>query len=150
MLISKQIEIDMGHRIPNHSSKCKNFHGHRYRIEVGVSGNLIQTPGDSGEGMVIDFGDLKKIMMEVIDKEFDHSFVMYDYDPYNDFFRDWKVTGDQKINFVNFIPTVENLVKHWFKLLQPKLLEKKIELKYVKAWETPSSTAEFSEEEFKL
>ena len=61
MLITKQIEIDMAHRVPNHKSKCHNLHGHRYKIEVGVDDKLITRKGSSSEGMVIDFGDLKDI-----------------------------------------------------------------------------------------
>lgn len=80
MLITKTIEIDMGHRVPNHKSKCRNLHGHRYSIEVGVDDILISAPGSSSEGMVMDFGDLKEVMMSVLDKGFDHGFVMYSRD----------------------------------------------------------------------
>ena len=77
MLITKFIEIDMGHRLPNHKSKCKYFHGHRYKIEVGVEGEIITTKGVSDEGMIIDFDDIKKALM-ILDKKFDHGFMMYD------------------------------------------------------------------------
>ena len=43
MLITKEIEIDAAHRVPNHKSKCRTFHGHRYRIEVGVDDKVIDT-----------------------------------------------------------------------------------------------------------
>lgn len=141
MLITKQIEIDMGHRVPNHKSKCRNLHGHRYRIEVGVDDKVITTKGSSSEGMVIDFGDLKEIMMEVIDKEYDHAFVWYDKDKLFKKFYLALANADQKIVIVNFIPTAENLAKHWFAILQPHLKKRKIKLKYVKVWETPNSTA---------
>jgi len=157
MLVTKEIEIDMGHRVPNHKSKCSNLHGHRYKIEAGVDDKVISTEGVSDEGMVIDFGDLKAIMMEVIDGGFDHGFVMYDKDPFRYFFdimqkgellkisEDTAVGDDkpQKILFVDFIPTAENLAKHWFELLEPRLRERQIKLKHVKVWETPTSTATY-------
>jgi len=142
MLITKKIEIDMGHRVPNHQSKCKNLHGHRYVIEVGVDGKIITETGSPAEGMVIDFGDLKEAMMNIIDKNFDHSFTLYQKDEFSTLFEELKMKG-QKINFVPFIPTAENLAKHWFELLRPKLSERKILIKFVRVWETPTSTATY-------
>lgn len=142
MLITKFIEIDMGHRVPNHKSKCRNLHGHRYKIEVGVDDKVISTPGSSDEGMVIDFSDLKQIMMEEIDAKFDHSFTMYDEDEFVIGFIALEEQG-QKINFVPFVPTAENLAKHWYEIIKPKLEERKIKIKHVRVWETPSSTATY-------
>lgn len=141
MLITKTIEIDMGHRVPNHKSKCKNLHGHRYKIEVGVDDKIINLPGHSSEGMVIDYGDLKEIMMKKISDEFDHGFAIYEDDPLAEDFLNYKKNNGMKIIFVEFIPTAENLAKHWFELLVLDLEEKNIKLKYVKVWETPNSTA---------
>ena len=143
--ISKTIGIDMGHRVPNHKSKCRNLHGHRYQIEVFVYDKVITTPGASDEGMVIDFGDLKQIMLEVIDNKYDHGFVMYKLDEFANQFSFLKTKNKQKIIFVDFIPTAENLAKHWFNELNVKLKEKKIMLKGVKVWETPTSTAYYEE-----
>lgn len=141
MLITKQIEIDMGHRVPNHKSKCRNLHGHRYVIEAGVDDKVIEKEGDSSEGMVIDFGDLKEIMMREIDGKFDHGFVMSKSDELGETFDSIKHEMDMKILFVPFVPTAENLAKHWFEILVEQLAVKGISLKYVKVWETPSSTA---------
>ena len=78
MLITKEIGIDMGHRVPNHKSKCRNPHGHRYTLEVTITAPLIDTDGASDEGMIFDFGDIKKHMMEKIHDVLDHGF-MYNY-----------------------------------------------------------------------
>ena len=142
MLVTKQIEIDMGHRVPNHKSKCRNLHGHRYKIEVGVDDLVNFIKGTSDEGMVIDFGDLKEIMMQEIDAKFDHGFVMYDEDSYADTFIIMKDMG-QKIIFVSFIPTAENLARYWYDLLANQLEARGISIKYVKVWETPTSTATY-------
>lgn len=145
MIITKEIEIDMGHRVPNHKSKCRNLHGHRYKIEVGVDDKVIATPGSSDEGMVIDFSDLKQIMMDEIDAKFDHGFVMYADDIFAEQFNKMKLNEGQKIIFVGFIPTAENLASHWYHLIKPRLAERKIKIHHVKIWETPSSTATYTE-----
>jgi 6-pyruvoyltetrahydropterin/6-carboxytetrahydropterin synthase len=145
MLITKTIEIDMGHRIPNHKSKCKNIHGHRYKIEVGVNDKLITKKGDSSEGMVIDFGDLKEIMITQIDNKFDHGFCIYEKDEFWIFFNQLRKEYDQKIIITDFIPTVENLSKHWYELIKPRLNDLGIKIKYIKVWETPTSTARYEE-----
>lgn len=144
--ITKFIEIDMGHRVPNHKSKCFNLHGHRYRIEAIVHDKVITTPGTSDEGMVIDFSDLKEILMEEIDAKYDHGFAMWDLDNFKGLFEKLKEEFNQKIIFLPFVPTAENLAKHWFKLIEPRLKERKIKLLGVKVWETPTSTALYKDE----
>lgn len=161
MTIEKEIEFDYGHRVPNHKSKCRNLHGHRGRVIAGVNGNTITEKGSSDEGMVIDFGDLKEALIEVVDKMFDHSFVMYKDDEFLSnlidlavYFDDTtaisleckmiKAKGNAGITrFVvsNFIPTAENFAEYIFNQLTQKLLEKQIKLDYVKFYETPTSCA---------
>ena len=80
MLISKEIEIDTSHRVFQHNSKCFSVHGHRYKIEVGVDDKIITVSGASDEGMVIDFSDLKQIMMEELDGGFDHGAIISEKD----------------------------------------------------------------------
>lgn len=147
MLITKFIEIDMGHRVPNHKSKCRNPHGHRYKIEVGVDDKVINEKGVSDEGMVIDFSDLKEIMVEEIDEVYDHSFTIYKNDNLIEDFRLFRDRAKLKINVVDFVPTAENLAKHWYKLIKDKLSERGIKIKHVKVWETPTSTATYGESE---
>jgi 6-pyruvoyltetrahydropterin/6-carboxytetrahydropterin synthase len=59
MIITSRMEFDAGHRIPNHKSTCRNLHGHRYAIEVSLSGEIIQQEDQSDYGMVLDFKDAK-------------------------------------------------------------------------------------------
>lgn len=149
MLVTKKVEIDMGHRVPNHKSKCKNLHGHRYVVEVGVDDKVVDTKGVSDEGMVIDFSDLKEIMMEEIDAVYDHSFTMFNEDEFIEIFQTIKNDKSQKINIVNFVPTAENLAAHWYRLIERQLVERGIAIKYLKVWETPNSTAIYTSEDNK-
>ena len=57
-LISREISIDAGHRVTEHTSKCRNLHGHRYTIQAWCSGPLF-SEGEQG-GMVLDFGFIVK------------------------------------------------------------------------------------------
>lgn len=149
MLITKTIEIDMGHRVPNHKSKCCNMHGHRYKFEVGVDDRLIQTPGHSSEGMVIDFGDLKEILMKEIDQVLDHGFMVYDEDPlFKIMLNERGFFGNLKIIIVPFVPTVENITKWLYGRIKEALSVVKIKLSFVRAWETPTSTALCTEEDY--
>lgn len=80
MIITRKIEFDMGHRIPNHESKCANPHGHRYTCIVHLEGALIDTIDDPQEGMVIDFAHVKTIAKGRIDTHLDHGFMVYKND----------------------------------------------------------------------
>lgn len=137
-LVVKKIEIDMGHRVPWHKSKCKNLHGHRYVIEAGVRGSISLKAGTSDEGMVIDFGDIKEILVEEVDQKLDHGFMMYEKDPFAESFKDLK---DQKIIFVPFIPTAENIAKYLFETMTSRFTERSLELAFIKVWETPTCSA---------
>lgn len=143
MLVTKQIEIDMGHRVPNHKSKCRSPHGHRYKIEVGVDGKLISDKEASDYAMVIDFGDLKEIMTELIDKTYDHSYTLWENDEDKALWMRWQEKG-YKVNLTQEPPTAEFLALLWYSILDYALKEKKIQIKYVTVWETPTSTATYA------
>lgn len=143
MLVTKYIELDMGHRVPNHKSKCSNPHGHRYKIEIGVDDKVIDTKGISDEGMVIDFSDLKAIMVEKIDSVYDHAFTIHKDDELMLPFMTQLKERQFRINIVDFVPTAENLAKHWYELVKEPLKERGIKIKYCRVWETPTSTATY-------
>ncbi|MCA1806972.1 MAG: 6-carboxytetrahydropterin synthase [Actinobacteria bacterium] len=150
MRISKELELDMGHAVTNHNSKCKHLHGHRYRIRTTVDDKLI-TEG-SAEGMVIDFSDLKKCMMDVLDAPFDHAFVIWEEDPRVELLEQahemWH-NDYNKFHLLPFVPTAENLARYWFALLKNELdAIYNIKLYQIEVWETPTSCAVYTIEEF--
>lgn len=138
MDITKIIEWDMGHRIPNHKSKCRHLHGHRYRLEITVTGPIVQEAG-SDQGMVMDFGDIKTIAMETIHDPFDHKCLISDEDPEAVFFRD--ITG---VIFVPFIPTAENLILYFADILIPAFNDRGFTLSSLRLFETPNSWADLT------
>jgi 6-pyruvoyltetrahydropterin/6-carboxytetrahydropterin synthase len=159
-LITKTIEIDAGHRIPDHNSVCRNIHGHRYRIELAISGSELQQQG-SEAGMVTDFGFMKQIMIEHIHKPCDHHLMLYHQDPIliyfcpdvrmehltefeKPFFAVWQSTKIGYITVCSFIPTAENLAEAWYWAVSAKVTEKLgIQPEYIRVWETPTSSATY-------
>lgn len=134
-IISKEIEFDAGHRVPLHESKCKNPHGHRYRLKVEIVGELIKEGPETG--MVRDFSIVKQLMMERIHDVFDHSFIIANHD--EEMQKAFAASvGLWKINIVNFVPTAECLAKHFYDLLKDDL-----EIVQIQLWETPTSCATF-------
>ncbi len=165
-LITREIGIDAGHRVTHHGSKCKNLHGHRYTVHATCEGPLFEA-GEQ-QGMVLDFGFLKEEMMNEIDGPCDHGTMLWIDDPFivdfaggeSDVIRDWsaevKLEGYcstigkfGKLYLVPFVPTAENLAKHWFERLFPRVSERTAgaaKLKKITVWETPNCSAEYSEE----
>lgn len=142
MIVTKQIEWDMGHRVTNHHSKCRNLHGHRYKAEISLGGDLVGTSGDSSEGMVIDFGDIKKIATKYIHDVLDHGFMVWEKDKLLvDFFQK---NLDLKCTLVPFVPTAENIAAWIFKQLDPYFKDTfgtGLKLHSVRLWETPTGSA---------
>jgi 6-pyruvoyltetrahydropterin/6-carboxytetrahydropterin synthase len=139
MIVVKQIEWDMGHRVMNHSSKCRNIHGHRYKAEIALEGDLVDCDGNSSEGMVIDFSDIKKIAMENIHDVLDHGFMIWDKDKV--LMKFFKENDEFKKIVVPFTSTAENIAKWIYDQLDNQftdVFKTGLKLKWVKLWETPT------------
>lgn len=139
MIIVKQLEWDMGHRVMNHNSKCKNIHGHRYKVDIALEGKLVGKLGDSSEGMVIDFGDIKKIATEHVHDVLDHGFMIWEKDEV--LLKFFEENPDFKKIIVPFTTTAENISKWVFEQLDDKfkdVFQTGLKLKYIKLWETPT------------
>jgi len=80
MQITTRLEFDAGHRIPSHKSQCRNLHGHRYAIEITLSGDIIDQESASENGMVMDFSDVKAIAKNMLVNVWDHAFLVYKND----------------------------------------------------------------------
>ena len=142
MKIGKVMQWDMGHRVLNHRSICKGLHGHRYKAEICIEGELIQNPGISEEGMVIDFADIKKIAQNCIQEELDHAFMVWDKD--KELLEFFKHSKGHKPVIVPFTPTAENVAVYIFHILKDKfsdVYKTGLHLQSIKLWETPSSYA---------
>ena len=177
MLITKRFEFSYAHILPNHSGKCKRLHGHNGVLEVTVSGEPHGDetyegvrPPRSDEGMVIDFGDLKQIVKDVVVDQWDHRFLakgdewpaiigslMQEVKQFVDEMLSPRMKGwlgplldidlSDQIVRVGVRTTAENLAKLSFgqiihALSNPPLLES------VKFYETPDSWAEYTLQDY--
>ena len=146
--IRRWVETDTGHRVPNHSSKCRHMHGHRYRWEAVIEGDIIQTSGVSDEGMLMDFSDISEILEKHIHDVVDHSFIVYEKDHLA--IQALEVLGDgHRTLIVPFIPTAENLAKWAFEQVEPHIESKygqKIKLLAMNVRETPKSWASWKKD----
>lgn len=142
MIVTKELEIDMGHRLHTHKGKCHNIHGHRYKIEVGIEGAIEREKKASSFGMVVDFGDIKALLKEVIEEPFDHALVLCSEDELAPMFEPLRDQG-MKIVFVSFPTTAEALARYWFTLIQESI---KLKISHVTVWETPTSSATYKGE----
>ena len=137
----------MGHRVLNHRSVCKGLHGHRYKAEICVEGDLVEKKDASEEGMVIDFADIKKTAQKFVQEELDHAFMVWEKDiELLEFFKNSK--GHKPV-IVPFTPTAENVAAYIFNQLKDKftdVFKTGLHLQSVKLWETPSSYALYESE----
>lgn len=116
MTVVKEITFEAAHHLPN-TGKCSNLHGHSYKLQVGVEGEVVN-------GMVMNFADLKEMLYEIHD-QFDHA------------------NTNDLIKF----PSAENMVKFIWDELTVKLARYPgvKELKIIRLWETATSYVEYGD-----
>lgn len=168
--ITRRIGIDAGHRIRLHGSKCRNLHGHRYTIEAVCEAVQLADDGEQA-GMVLDFGFLKDEMMNEIDAPCDHGFIaeIGDFGVLEMFAPESQTAEGfmqglakavaesghaattetrlgTKLYVIGTPPTAENLARHWFERLAPRVearSEGRAKLVKITVWETPNCAAEW-------
>ncbi|MDD5053500.1 MAG: 6-carboxytetrahydropterin synthase QueD [Sulfuricurvum sp.] len=122
--ICRQFRFEAAHHLPHHKGKCRNIHGHSYRLEIEITGPIVEE-GPS-QGMVLDFGDLKEIVERIVLEDIDH----------------------QDLNNIWQNPTAETMVEAIASCLQSSLSEisGSIIVMRVRLWETINSYAEWRKE----
>lgn len=123
VLVSKEFTFDAAHHLHAYDGKCKNLHGHTYRVVLGVSGYVNEV------GLAIDFGDIKTIWKERIEPYLDHRYLNESLPPMN--------------------TTAENMVVWIYEQLEVALQEPELgcscegaRTEFVRLYETPTSYAE--------
>ena len=141
--ITRRLEFDSGHRIPNHDGQCRHLHGHRYAIEVTLTGEVADHPGKADDGMVLDFGDIKRLTNQYVVEPWDHAFLVAKEDEKLVAFL--ASMPNHKTVIMEHVPTVENLANTAFAILQPvfnKAFGGRLELSAVRLYETPNCWAD--------
>jgi|TARA_B110000967_G_scaffold115448_1_gene118147 6-pyruvoyltetrahydropterin/6-carboxytetrahydropterin synthase len=139
--ITKQFSFEAGHALYGYDGKCKNVHGHSYKLSVTVIGHPITDTSNVKLGMVIDFSDLKRIVGEEIVDKFDHATIFNKNTPHVRLAKTLKNEGHNVI-LVDYQPTSECMVSDFAEKIS-KRLPQGIRLFSLKLQETETSYAEW-------
>jgi 6-pyruvoyltetrahydropterin/6-carboxytetrahydropterin synthase len=143
MRITRRLEFDSGHRIPDHRSRCRHLHGHRYALEVTLAGDIICAPGNAQHGMVMDFSEVKAIAEREVVDQWDHAFLVW---------RDDKAVvqflatlAEHRTVVFDAPPTAEHLAQSAFTRLDQAYADQygnHLRLERVRLYETPNCWAD--------
>lgn len=127
VLVSKEFTFDAAHHLHCYEGKCKNLHGHTYKVVFGISG----IPGETG--LTVDFGDVKEIWKNQIEGYLDHQYLNETLPPMN--------------------TTAENMVVWIYEQMESALQSEPYRsqinsgrTEFVRLYETPTSYAEVRRE----
>lgn len=119
--VTKEFEFEAAHHLLNYDGACARVHGHSYKLQVTVSGEVYLSGNlPATDNMVLDFKELKKIVEDKIIHTHDHADLNEIYDN----------------------PTAEVMVIKMYNTIQ-EALPKDTRIESVKLWETSTSFAEY-------
>lgn len=142
--LTKIFHFEAAHALMGYDGRCRNIHGHSYEMRVTIKGMPIDDPSSPKHGMVMDFGDLKKIVNEEIVDHYDHAFIINDQMP-KDFIEEVK-RHYERIIVLPYQPTTELMLLDFSKRIK-KRLPQHVSLVKILLKETEGSYAELIEEE---
>ena len=130
--ITKEFRFEGAHALQNYDGKCRHIHGHSYRLFVTLKGSPIAEASSPKNGMVVDFGDLKRV------DPFDHALLLRSDAPVKEEIS----AAYQNVIILDFQPTCENLAIYFAGLLKDNLPDGTT-LHSIKLYETPTSFVEW-------
>ena len=128
--VTKQIDFCYGHRLLDYDGLCKHPHGHNAVAEIEVRAELLDR-----RNMVVDFGDIKGLVKEWVDRELDHRMILRHDDPLAKALQEM----GEPVYLLDSNPTVERIARLIFEYASGEGLP----VVKVKVWETPTSFAEY-------
>ena len=139
--ITKKFRFEAAHALYGYDGKCKNIHGHNYNLFVTVIGVPVNNSSNVKCGMVMDFGDLKKIVNSEIIEKFDHSVIFNKNSPHKEL-ADELIKNGHKVILANYQPTIEEMIVDFAKRISSKL-PAEIKLHSLRLEETETSYSEW-------
>ncbi len=137
--VTKKFDFEMAHALDWHEGKCKNLHGHTYKLIITLKGDINEDLNQTNNGMVIDFGDVKNIVKNLVVDRFDHCTMLYKKSP---ILEHVSKLDYLKLEKVSFQPTAENLVV-FIQSIITNALPTYVILQKVVLYETETSSAEW-------
>ncbi|WP_321370575.1 6-carboxytetrahydropterin synthase [uncultured Draconibacterium sp.] len=138
--VTKKFHFEMAHVLYEYDGLCRNIHGHTYNMEVTLLGEIREEKGHPKDGMVIDFGKLKKLVKDKIVNVYDHSLVVSKI--YADKNQKHLLKTTERLIVHDFQPTSENMCVYFAGVLQQELPEN-VSLYSIRLYETATSYAEW-------
>ena len=138
--ITKEFAFEAAHMLKGYDGVCKDIHGHSYRLIVTIVGSTITDTNSPKLGMVMDFGDLKRIVNEHIVNVFDHALIANEAESAEK--KMHLKAGTGKVIFTHFQPTSENMVTEFAWIIKEKLPAPLL-LHSLRLYETANSYAEW-------
>lgn len=133
-------DICAGHRVVGHEGKCRNLHGHNYRIHF-----TCEAEGLDSVGRVVDFSVINTTLCQWLEEQWDHRMLLWEQDPlvcgYGRYGGQSLLDFDSTIIIVPFNPTAENIAKHLVMFVGPMLLPAGVKLVRVEVEETRKCAA---------
>ncbi len=143
--ITKIFTFETAHVLYNYDGKCKNMHGHSYKLFVTIKGTPINDLDHSKNGMVVDFGDIKNIVKSEIIDVWDHAVMLNGLSPHKQLGEDLEEKG-HKVIYCDYQPTCENMLYDIASKIKKQLPET-VTLAYLKLHETENSYGEWFAED---
>ncbi|MBU3091832.1 6-carboxytetrahydropterin synthase QueD [Clostridium sp. CM028] len=137
-ILKTEHSFDSAHFLSGYKGKCSNIHGHRWKVEVYVQSETLAQGGQL-DGMIIDFGDLKKDVKDMVDS-YDHALIVQEDTMRSETLNCLKQDGFNVI-LVDFRPTAENFASFFFELMK----DKGYLVKKTTVYETPTNSASYEE-----
>jgi len=138
--LTRVFQFDMAHALLNYQGKCKNIHGHTYKLEVTVKGTPSNEDNSPKKGMLIDFSDFKTLIQDEIIEKWDHALMIHQNT--DSILLDALKKNYEKILTVPFQPTTENMICELSSIIN-KILPKDVQLFSLRLYETDKSFAEW-------
>ncbi len=143
--LTKEFTFESAHALEGYDGACREIHGHSYRLFVTVKGNPIDDISSPKCGMVMDFGDLKRLVNEQIISRLDHSFVMR-RSPLSEQLSTALQAQFSNVILVDYQPTCENMLSDFAARITAGLPES-VKIHSLKLHETATSFAEWYAED---
>ena len=143
--LTKEFSFESAHALWGYDGKCREVHGHSYRLFVTIKGEPITDQTDPKLGMVMDFGELKSIVAREITDRLDHSFVMR-RTPEAEALAESMQSSFTNVILVDYQPTCENMLSDFAARLK-RTLPERVELFSLRLHETATSYAEWFADE---
>ena len=128
--ITKDVYFCYGHRLMNHSGKCRNLHGHSAKATITIEADTLDS-----QGMVCDFSDVQQAASEYIDAHLDHNLLLHRDDPLCQVLE----RAGERYLALHEHPTAEILAQIIYRHMQ----QKGFAVRKVTLWETTSASATY-------